>query len=99
MASGLPVVAVDAGALAELVRPGENGFLATPGHARQIADGLDLLSRDADLRARMSEASSRIIAGHDEHRVLSRWESIYRALVSPDVGETRESAEQQNRRR
>jgi glycosyltransferase involved in cell wall biosynthesis len=99
MASGLPVVAVDAGALAELVRPGENGFLATPGHARQIADSLDLLSRDADLRARMSKASSRIIAGHDGHRVLTRWESIYRALVSPDVGETRESAEQKNRRR
>jgi glycosyltransferase involved in cell wall biosynthesis len=99
MASGLPVVAVDAGALAELVHAGENGFLAPPGHAREIAGCLDLLSRDADLRARMSKASSRIIAGHDGHRVLARWESIYRALVSPDVGETRESAEQKNRRR
>jgi glycosyltransferase involved in cell wall biosynthesis len=94
MASGLPVVAVDAGALAELVHAGENGFLAPPGHAREIAGCLDLLSRDADLRARMSKASSRIIAGHDGHRVLTRWESIYRALVSPDMGETRESEEQ-----
>ena len=94
MASGLPVVAVDAGALAELVHPGENGFLAPPGHAGEIAGRLDLLSRDAGLRARMSKASSRIIAGHDGHRVLTRWESIYRALVSPDVGGTRESEEQ-----
>lgn len=62
MASGLPVVAVDAGALAELVHAGENGFLARPGHAMEIADSLDLLCRDAQLRARMSEASSRIIA-------------------------------------
>ncbi len=34
MASGLPVVAVDAGALAELVHAGENGFLARPGTGR-----------------------------------------------------------------
>jgi len=94
MASGLPVVAVDAGALAELVHAGENGFLARPGHAREIADSLDLLCRDAELRARMSKASSRIIAGHDGHRVLTRWESIYRALVSPGTGEARGTAEQ-----
>jgi glycosyltransferase involved in cell wall biosynthesis len=94
MASGLPVVAVDAGALAELVHAGENGFLARPGQAREIADSLDLLCRDAELRARMSKASSRIIAGHDGHRVLTRWESIYRALVSPGTGEARGTAEQ-----
>ena len=94
MASGLPVVAVDAGALAELVHPGENGFLAPPGHAGEIAGRLDLLSRDAGLRARMSKASLRIIAGHDGHRVLTRWESIYRELASPGTGEARGTVEQ-----
>jgi len=81
MASGLPVVAVDAGALAELVHPGENGFLARPGSAAEVADCLELLCRDAALRARMSKASSRIIAGHDRHRLLNRWESLYWALA------------------
>jgi glycosyltransferase involved in cell wall biosynthesis len=99
LASGLPVVAVDAGALAELVHAGENGFLARPGNAGEIAGSLGLLCRDADLRARMSKASSRIIAGHDGHRVLTRWESIYRALVSPAMGEARGPVEQQNKRR
>lgn len=91
MASGLPVVAVDAGALSELVHPGENGFLAAPGNAAEIADSLALLSRDADLRARMSKASLRIIGGHDGHRLLSRWESIYRALASHEMSEARDS--------
>jgi glycosyltransferase involved in cell wall biosynthesis len=91
MASGLPVVAVDAGALSELVRPGENGFLARPGNAREIADRLGLLSRDPDLRVRMSKASLRIIGGHDGHRLLGRWESIYRALASTVVNEARDS--------
>jgi glycosyltransferase involved in cell wall biosynthesis len=99
MASGLPVVAVDAGALAELVHAGENGFLARPGHAAGIAESLGLLCRDVDLRARMSKASSRIIAGHDGHRLLTRWESIYRALASPGMAGARGTLEQRSERR
>jgi glycosyltransferase involved in cell wall biosynthesis len=87
MASGLPVVAVDAGALAELVHAGENGFLAGPGRAGEVADCLDLLCRDPGLRARMAKASARIIGDHDRHRLLARWESIYRALARRGTAE------------
>jgi glycosyltransferase involved in cell wall biosynthesis len=82
MASGLPVVAVNAGALKELVHPGENGFLTRPGLAGDVAGSLDLLCRDAGLRTRMSKAALRIIADHDQHRLLALWESIYRALAT-----------------
>jgi glycosyltransferase involved in cell wall biosynthesis len=82
MASGLPVVAVNAGALGELVHPGENGFLARPGRAADVAGSFDLLGRDPQLRARMSKSGLRIIADHDRHRLLSRWESIYSALAA-----------------
>lgn len=99
MASGLPVVAVDAGALGELVHAGENGFLARPGRAGEVAAGLDLLCRDADLRARMSKASLRIITGHDGRRLLARWESIYRALASPGMSAVRGTAQQQIKQR
>jgi glycosyltransferase involved in cell wall biosynthesis len=88
MASGLPVVAADAGALGELVHAGENGFLARPGRPGEFADCLALLCRDATLRGRMSKASARIIGEHDRHRVLARWESIYRALARPGACET-----------
>jgi glycosyltransferase involved in cell wall biosynthesis len=81
MASGLPVVAVNAGALGELVHAGENGFLARPGRAADVAGSLDLLCRDGGLRARMSKSGLRIIADHDRHRLLARWESIYSALA------------------
>ena len=82
MASGLPVVAVNAGALGELVHAGENGFLARPGRAADVAGSLDLLCRDRELRARMSKSGLRIIADHDRHRLLARWESIYSALAA-----------------
>jgi glycosyltransferase involved in cell wall biosynthesis len=81
MASGLPVVAVNAGALGELVHPGENGFLTRPGLVGDMAGSLDLLCRDAGLRGRMSKAGLRIIADHDRHRLLARWETIYRTLA------------------
>jgi glycosyltransferase involved in cell wall biosynthesis len=97
MASGMPVVAVDAGALGELVHAGENGFLASPGQApgqaAALADCLDLLCRDPGLREKMSKASLRIIGTHDRYRVLARWESIYRALAG------RGTAEEKNRQR
>jgi glycosyltransferase involved in cell wall biosynthesis len=82
MASGLPVVAVNAGALGELVHAGENGFLARPGRAADVAGSLDLLCRDGGLRARMSKSGLRIIADHDRYRLLARWESIYSALAT-----------------
>jgi glycosyltransferase involved in cell wall biosynthesis len=94
MASGLPVVAVNAGALGELVHAGENGFLARPGRAADVAGSLDLLCRDGELRARMSKSGLRIIADHDRHRLLARWESIYSALAARGT-----TSEEKDRRR
>jgi glycosyltransferase involved in cell wall biosynthesis len=93
MASGLPVVAVNAGALGELVHAGENGFLARPGRSADVAGSLDLLCRDRALRARMSKSGLRIIADHDRHRLLARWESIYSALAAR--GSTSEEKDRQ----
>jgi glycosyltransferase involved in cell wall biosynthesis len=93
MASGLPVVAVNAGALGELVHGGENGFLARPARAADVAGSLDLLCRDRELRARMSKAGLRIIADHDRHRLLARWESIYSGLAAR--GSTSEEKDRQ----
>jgi glycosyltransferase involved in cell wall biosynthesis len=86
MAAGLPVVAVDACALPELVRHGENGFLAAPGNAAELAAALDLLCRDPSLRRAMSAASLRIISGHARDRWLAEWESLYRALAPAGAG-------------
>ena len=86
MATGLPVVAVDAYAIGELVRHGNNGFLARPGHAAEIAAHLHLLCSDPILRATMSAASLRIISGHERHRVLAEWESLYRMLAPAGAG-------------
>jgi glycosyltransferase involved in cell wall biosynthesis len=86
MATGLPVVAVDAYALGELVRHGRNGFLARPADVAEVAAYLDLLCSDPSLRARMSTASLQIIGGHERQRVLAEWESVYRMLIPAGPG-------------
>jgi glycosyltransferase involved in cell wall biosynthesis len=87
MASGLPVVAVDACALAELVVHERNGYLTRPGDAADMASRLDMLVSDHDLRSRMSAASLEIISGHDQDRWLAEWESLYGLLASARSGE------------
>jgi 1,2-diacylglycerol 3-alpha-glucosyltransferase len=80
MATGLPVVAVDACALGELVRHGHNGYLSRPGSPEELAAGLDRLLADEDLRARMSAASLAQIGDHERQRWLAEWEDLYTSL-------------------
>jgi glycosyltransferase involved in cell wall biosynthesis len=54
MAAGLPVVANPVGVQVDMVRHGENGFLATT--PEEWADAVGKLARDPDLRRRMGQA-------------------------------------------
>lgn len=55
MASGLPVIAADAGGLRETVTTGSNGFLIPPDDARGFASAVARLVLDRRLHQRMSE--------------------------------------------
>lgn len=52
MAAGLPIVAADAGGVAEVVRPGVNGILVPPGDTDALQRAISTALDDADLRAR-----------------------------------------------
>jgi glycosyltransferase involved in cell wall biosynthesis len=66
MCAGLPVVVGrEVGCAPDLVEPGVNGALCTPGDPVSLADALEPLVRDAGLRRRMGEASRRRIASWD----------------------------------
>lgn len=53
MAAGLPCVAIDSGGVPEIVRDGENGFIAPPGDEVVLANRLIELLENPDLRAEM----------------------------------------------
>jgi glycosyltransferase involved in cell wall biosynthesis len=54
MASGTPVVATDAGAIASVVRDADNGLLVQAGDAAALRRALTALAADADLRRRLA---------------------------------------------
>jgi glycosyltransferase involved in cell wall biosynthesis len=82
MAVGLPVVAANAYALPELVHHEENGFLFSPGSSDEMAQYLDILLRNSQIRKSMGARSLEIVAGHDSTIILDQWETLYQRLIT-----------------
>jgi len=82
MASGLPVVAVNAMALPELVHDGENGYLFSDGNSQMLAEKVIAILSNQALRAQMSRKSLEIIKDHDMNKVVGEFEAIYSAITS-----------------
>ena len=81
MASGQPIVAVDAGALKELCQNERNGFLCEKDNHEQIADCITTILDDPQLRKRFSQESLAIAKTHDLQTTLKQFEDIYRSLL------------------
>lgn len=61
MSAGLPVVASRTGGIPELVHHDHNGFVVPPGDPAALADALERLSADVNLRERMGRAGRETI--------------------------------------
>lgn len=77
MASGLPIVGVDALALPELIHSGVNGFLTPPEDEQALAEAMAQLLLSEDLRLEMGNASRQIALQHSLPRVAEQYEAIY----------------------
>lgn len=85
-ATGLPLIAVDAGAVAEVCRNDENGFLCRPGNVEEIAEAMKKLLGDDKLREKFSKKSLEIAKEHDFERTLDKFENIYRKVSTQKGG-------------
>jgi phosphatidylinositol alpha 1,6-mannosyltransferase len=74
MASGLPVVAVNATGATNLVIHGQSGFLAEPGDYETIADELATYAADPKLRRKHGQAGIKVAQGRD-------WDQINSAVL------------------
>jgi 1,2-diacylglycerol 3-alpha-glucosyltransferase len=77
LATGVPVVASDAGALPELVHDGENGYLIPPEEPNLFTERILQLLHNPDLRKKMGKAGRQTASQHDIGRVIDRFIHIY----------------------
>jgi glycosyltransferase involved in cell wall biosynthesis len=82
MASGQPVVAVDAGALKELCQDTRNGYLCEQDDNKAMAEGLLAILTDVKKRTAMSKESLAIAQTHDLETTLTLFEEIYTDLIN-----------------
>ncbi len=81
-AFGLPVVTTPVGAIADLVRDGENGLLVTPGDAEALAAALRRLSGEPGLRERLGAQLRRDVEAFHPDRAAARIVAATRELLA-----------------
>ncbi len=88
MASGLPVVAVPAGGVAEHLRDGENGIAVPAGDDAAMASAMVRLATDAALRRRLAHGAVTTAGALTWEAELDRLDRSYREVLGfaePDV--------------
>ena len=80
-ATGLPLVAVDAGAVRELCQNKRNGILCKPKDTSGMAAALVKILRDEKLQEKYGAASLDIAKKHDLNRTLQRFVEIYEEAI------------------
>lgn len=81
MAMGKPVVATNVGGIPELVLDGETGFLVQPGDAEGLADALERLIKEKDMRERMGISGRKRV--EDFFDIEGKVSELEKALSGP----------------
>jgi glycosyltransferase involved in cell wall biosynthesis len=83
MASSLPVISTDQGAIVESVIDGENGFIVKTKSPEQIADKIAILVNDENLRNSMSRKSRALYeANFTEEKMVQRLTTIINQITT-----------------
>ena len=85
MASGLPVIAVNAGALGELVQDTINGYLFNPGDTDTIVSGLINIFTEETHCQKMSKKSLEYSRQHDIHKIVDSFERLYKSYYIKEI--------------
>jgi glycosyltransferase involved in cell wall biosynthesis len=80
MAYGMPIISTNVGGIPEIVRSGENGFLLEPGHTVSIADAIETMVNNDELRQQYGRKSKEIVQPHDINAVLDQLVAIYKGI-------------------
>jgi glycosyltransferase involved in cell wall biosynthesis len=76
MAMGLPVIAARLGELDRILENDNDAILVDPTNPSELADAIERLMDDADLRARLGERARQRVTDHGS------WESVLNSIIS-----------------
>ena len=79
-AAGLPLIAVNAGAVREVCLDSRNGYLVEPGDVKGISAALTKILSDDEMRQKMAEQSTKVASRHSLERTVDRFLEIYEKL-------------------
>ena len=84
MASGMPIIAVDAGALPELVEDQANGYLYKEGDIQAMVRSIEQIITNDTLYQAMRKKSLEIVQRHDIKKTLEAFEKLYQLHSGKD---------------
>jgi 1,2-diacylglycerol 3-alpha-glucosyltransferase len=87
-ASALPIIAVRASSLPEIVHDGQNGFLLQPGDLAGMADRLVELVQYPELARKMGESSRKMVECHASEKTFDAYEALYRTVLQAGKRDT-----------
>ena len=85
MARGIPNVSTRVASIPEVIRDGENGYMITPGDVELLANYIEKLVNDAEMRGKFSRASYELVSNNfslDSN--IEKLKNIYRSLCDED---------------
>jgi glycosyltransferase involved in cell wall biosynthesis len=95
LAAATPVVATNVGGVPDVVRDGVDGFLVEAGDVEGLAERLERLALDPELRRRLGEAGrARVLPRYAVERLVDDVDRLYRSLLAAKglAAPTREEA-------
>lgn len=81
MATGLPVIAVRAVALPELVHDNVNGYLYEENDSQRLGECILNIFSNQELREKMGRGSLEIIGRHDINKIITTFLGLYEVLI------------------
>jgi glycosyltransferase involved in cell wall biosynthesis len=80
---GATMLATSVGGVGQVIQDGVNGLIVPPGRPEALADAIERLGSDPDLRARLGQQAAADSAAFDVARASGDIERIYRTLLTP----------------
>ncbi|MBC8178718.1 MAG: glycosyltransferase family 4 protein [Deltaproteobacteria bacterium] len=81
MAAGKPVVASRVGGILDLVKEGQNGFLAEPGDEKGLAIAIKKLLEDKKMRDEMGKRGREMAQGFSVEKMIEKIDVLYESLL------------------